>query len=140
MPLGGSEATSGYKGSGLAMLIDILTGVASGSNYSTCVRQWTALNQPGNLGQLFVAVNMCVFTDTFKERLGDFCDIIRCLPPLDSGKPVLVPGDVERQNIKKHKKQGGIIYSNQQMHTFRCLADRLNVLQLRPLKIKPIKC
>jgi len=41
MPLGGSELTSGYKGYGLGAMVDILTGVMSGANYSTQVRKWT---------------------------------------------------------------------------------------------------
>lgn len=139
MPLGGTEANAGYKGTGLAMLVDILTGVAAGANYATHVRQWSALKEPGNLGHLFIAVNMCCFTDTFKERLNDFCELMRCLPPLEENKPVMVPGDVERNTILKHRKQGGIIYSEKQMQAFRCLADRLGVLMMRPFKLKPVK-
>ncbi|MFP4367824.1 MAG: Ldh family oxidoreductase, partial [Bacteroidales bacterium] len=35
LPLGGTDEMSGYKGYGLSLLVDILSGVLSGSNFGT---------------------------------------------------------------------------------------------------------
>ena len=70
MPLGGEEINSGYKGYGLGMLVDILCGLMSGSNYGPHVRHWSNyIDQVANLGQFFVAIDPNCFAPGFSDRL-----------------------------------------------------------------------
>ena len=69
LPLGGSEDTSGYKGYGLALLVEIFCGILSGSAWGPQVRKWKVQDEIANLGQCFVAINPAAFTDDFNERM-----------------------------------------------------------------------
>ena len=69
LPLGGSEVTSGYKGYGLALLVEIFCGILSGSNWGPHVRKWKVQDQIANLGQCFVAIDPGAFTDDFNVRM-----------------------------------------------------------------------
>ncbi len=57
LPLGGAEATAGYKGYGLAMMVDILTGVLAGANFGSRVIPFSTTRGPSDLGQLFLAID-----------------------------------------------------------------------------------
>lgn len=85
MPLGGAEITSGYKGFGLAALVEILCGISAGAHYGTHVRKWTlsgAAEPDTNLGQVFIAVDPNCFAPGFTDRMSDMNDILRNLPPV----------------------------------------------------------
>jgi LDH2 family malate/lactate/ureidoglycolate dehydrogenase len=45
MPLGGDEINSGYKGYGLAMMVELLCGLMSGSKYAQNIRHWTSYSE-----------------------------------------------------------------------------------------------
>ena len=73
MPLGGEEINSGYKGYGLGMLVDILCGLMSGSNYGPNIRHWHHyVGEIANLGQFFVAIDPECFAPGFSDRLQVF--------------------------------------------------------------------
>ncbi|GAB0088322.1 uncharacterized protein DMENIID0001_027250 [Sergentomyia squamirostris] len=133
MPLGGEEVTSGYKGYGLGALVEIMCGIMSGSNYASNIRKWThaGADQLANLGQCFIAVDPNCFAPGFEDRLGDFNQLLRNLPPSDPEKPVLVAGDPEKAHMAKVEQAGGINYHENQLKTCADLAERL--------KIKPIQ-
>ena len=77
MPLGGEEINSGYKGYGLGMLVDILCGLMSGSNYGPNIRHWHHyVGEIANLGQFFVAIDPECFAPGFSDRLQVFFKII----------------------------------------------------------------
>ena len=70
MPLGGEEINSGYKGYGLGMLVELLCGLMSGSNYGPHIRHWHNYSgQIADLGQFFVAIDPARFSPDFGERL-----------------------------------------------------------------------
>jgi LDH2 family malate/lactate/ureidoglycolate dehydrogenase len=49
LPLGGSEEQGGYKGYGLAFMIEILCGILSGSSYGPFIRNWKSTSEEANL-------------------------------------------------------------------------------------------
>lgn len=132
MPLGGAEITSGYKGYGLGAMVDILSGVMAGANYSTKVRKWThaGANTSADLGQVFIAVNPDCFAPDFEERMTDFNGRLRGTKPTDPAKPVLLAGDKEALNMKAVDEAGGVQYLENQLKTCDALAERLKI---RPL-------
>mgnify|MGYP000140301875 CR=1 FL=1 len=51
MPLGGAEETSGYKGYGLAMMVEIFCGILANGAYGPNVRRWKNTDTVANLVQ-----------------------------------------------------------------------------------------
>ncbi|WAR24475.1 MDH-like protein, partial [Mya arenaria] len=49
MPLGGAEETGGYKGYGLAMMVEIFCGILSNASYGPNVRRWKNTDRIANL-------------------------------------------------------------------------------------------
>ncbi|XP_021697897.1 uncharacterized protein LOC5575133 [Aedes aegypti] len=129
MPLGGTELTSGYKGYGLAAMVEVFCGIMAGSNYSTKVRKWThaGADSEADLGQCFVAINPECFAPGFEGRVSDLNSILRNMPRTDESKPVLVPGDPERNHMAKVDTEGGLAYHENQIKTCNQLSERLGV-------------
>lgn len=90
-PLGGAgELNAGYKGYGLALVVEILTGVLSGGLLS--------LDMKGqHICHCFAAIDTSAFDGPFviSRRVGDLAARLRSLPSVD-GHDVLVAGDKER--------------------------------------------
>ncbi|KAJ8916324.1 hypothetical protein NQ315_005019 [Exocentrus adspersus] len=127
MPLGGDEINSGYKGYGIGMLVEIFCGILSGSKYGPHIRKWGAHGDVANLGQAFIAINPQCFADGFQDRMSDLMGYIRNMEPIDPSKPVLVHGDPEKIHMEKVKKDGGLLYVQNQHDTNAKLAEELKV-------------
>jgi LDH2 family malate/lactate/ureidoglycolate dehydrogenase len=127
MPLGGPEINSGYKGYGLALMVEIFCGIMGGCKYGPNVRKWMTASEAANLGQCFVALDPSCFAPGFEGRLSDLMQSLRNLEPVDPTKPVLVAGDPEVANVKKVRETGGIQYHINQITSCATLAKNLDV-------------
>ncbi|KAM3956669.1 putative oxidoreductase YjmC isoform 1-T2 [Aphomia sociella] len=129
MPLGGKEETSGYKGFGLAAMVELFCGISSGSNYGHHVRSWSHSGDggPANLGHCFIAVDPQQFAPDFGDRLADSIQHWRKLEPTDPSLPVLAPGDKEKKSAKDTDAKGTVSYVKQQIESSMTLAKRLKV-------------
>jgi LDH2 family malate/lactate/ureidoglycolate dehydrogenase len=132
MPLGGMEATAGYKGYGLAMMVELMCGTLGGGMYAHHIRKWTSTeHRPADLGQSFIAVDPEAFAPDFQTRLDTFIEEMRQLEPQSQcGEPVLVAGDPERAHMQKVKEDGGILYHSNVLQAMETLAEWLNVAKL----------
>ncbi|XP_052808242.1 uncharacterized oxidoreductase YjmC-like isoform X1 [Mya arenaria] len=132
-PLGGAENTSGYKGYGLSMMVEIFCGIMGGAKYAHHVRKWKdPVQNEANLGQCFVAIDPRAFADGFEDRMSDLIDYCRNLQPAEEGVEVMVPGDPERKHMAKCDQQGGILYHPNQIKFAHDIAAKLNIA---PMKI-----
>ncbi|KAK7873581.1 hypothetical protein R5R35_009283 [Gryllus longicercus] len=128
MPLGGAESTSGYKGYGLALMVELLCGVLAGATYGPDVRKWMGdEDRPADLGQCFVAVDPQCFAPGFEGRLQDLLSKLRAMEPADPAAPVLVAGDPERAHEAKVEREGGVSYHPSQIIACEELAKSLGV-------------
>lgn len=131
MPLGGSERNSGYKGYGLALMIEILCGILSGSQFGPNIRTWKTGDRIADLGHCFIAINPEAFASGSKERLSTLLKQLRDLPIIGE-EPVLIAGDPERQHMQKVDKEGGITYHPNQLKASEKFAKHMGV---RPMKL-----
>ncbi|VEN47031.1 unnamed protein product [Callosobruchus maculatus] len=138
MPLGGTELNSGYKGFGLGMLVEILSGLLPGSNYGLLIPKWGASTEIRNLGHCFIAIDPMHFVPGFQDRMTDLMEMMRNLEPIDPERPVLVPGDVERENEERVRKEGGICYIQNQHDTNAKLAQELGVQPMGSIAARPL--
>ncbi|XP_045158962.2 uncharacterized oxidoreductase YjmC-like [Mercenaria mercenaria] len=132
MPLGGSELTGGYKGYGLAMMVEIFCGILGNASYGPNVRRWKNTDTVANLGQCFIAINPEAFAPGFSERLDDLMNTCRHLEPMEHEEEVLVAGDPERQHMAMCDTRGGIPYHPNQIQYGLDLAEKLSV---QPMKL-----
>lgn len=55
MPLGGPELSSGYKGYGLAMLVEIFCGILAGAEFGPRIRLWKDTDRIANLVSIMMS-------------------------------------------------------------------------------------
>lgn len=86
----------GAKGSGLAMMVEILAGVLSGSAHTGDVRDWVAdFDGPADVGHFFMAIKIEAFMPLkeFETRMETTIGRLKTLPRADGFDEVLYPGE-----------------------------------------------
>ena len=99
----------GHKGYGLALLVDLFAGLLSGAAYLTHVKSWVdAPDEPQNLGHFFILIDTRHLGSTtwLAQRMNDFAAILHGSPPAEASRPVLVPGEIELDNLARHRRDG----------------------------------
>ncbi|MCM3740928.1 Ldh family oxidoreductase [Oceanobacillus luteolus] len=108
------EALKGYllplgpKGSGLAMMIDIMSGVMTGALFGKDIPRMYDDKEPQRLGHLFMAIDPECFIEieTFKSRMDERIEQTVKSTPADGYEQVYMPGDIEEMNREKHEREG----------------------------------
>lgn len=84
-----------YKGAGLILLTEIITGLLGGGAYLSNIRRPAerASKEAGE-SQCLIAINIEKFTElgAFKHRAKNFAKLIESLPRLDKDVPIRIPG------------------------------------------------
>ncbi|KAK7508487.1 hypothetical protein BaRGS_00000053 [Batillaria attramentaria] len=133
MPLGGPEETSGYKGYGLGMMVEVFCGILSGAAFGPFIAHWALRDGPADVSHCFVAIDPEAFAPGFPDRMSQLLDHCRNLEPAEGETEVLVPGDPERQHMAMCDKLGGIPYKPKQIQ----VADEFAAKHgIEPLKRK----
>jgi ureidoglycolate dehydrogenase (NAD+) len=99
----------GYKGYGLALIVDLFAGLLSGASYLTHVTSWIDEPEaPQDLGHFFILIDTRNLGPStwLAERVTDFVQILHSTPPADAAKPVLVPGEMEMDRLERHRRDG----------------------------------
>ncbi|MGZ5099159.1 MAG: Ldh family oxidoreductase [Usitatibacter sp.] len=99
----------GYKGYGLALVVDLFAGLLSGGAYLTHVKSWSEEpREPGNLGHFFLLIDAARLgpPDWLAGRMADFASILHDTPAAEPGKPVLLPGEIELDNMDRQRREG----------------------------------
>jgi LDH2 family malate/lactate/ureidoglycolate dehydrogenase len=98
----------GAKGSGLAMMVDILTGVMTGAMYGAKVPRFYDDPVPQDLGHIFAAINIDTMMpfDMFLDRMADKERETRESAPATGFEQVFMPGDLEYLRAEQAEKAG----------------------------------
>lgn len=95
LPLGGlGEEFGGHKGSGLAFIVDIISGVLSGAAWGIHVG-YTVNTVPANVGHAFAAIDIEAFmsNEEFYERLDKYISEIKSLRKHPDADRIWIPGE-----------------------------------------------
>jgi len=97
----------GYKGYGLALMVDLFAGVLSGAEYLTRVNSW--IDEPQleqKIGHFFVVIDATRLgtQEWLAERVGDFAAIVHETVPADPANPVRLPGESEMRNMARQQR------------------------------------
>ncbi len=120
---------AGYKGYGLALVVEILcstlTGMPAGPKIS---RMFPLDGRRRQLGHFFVAMDIARFTDLrgFRNRLALLLKSLRSVRAAPGGGKVMVAGDPEWENLIKRRRRG-IPVSHQELDDFREIASALEI-------------
>lgn len=127
-PLGGDEEHCGYKGYGLGMMVDVLTGVLSGGKFGVDLGGWRKAESqgPADLSHCFLAIDPEAFADDFPARMQHMVDQMHSLPREREDLPVLVAGDPEVARRKKQEAEG-VLYNPKVVDALRKLSVDLKV-------------
>ena len=97
-----------FKGSGLAWMVDIISGVFTGANHGGKVKDpFNDFTGPQNVGHLFIAIKPSIFVGKkYLSRIKKNLKIVKRLPKSNKIKEILYPGENKYANYKKNFKKG----------------------------------
>ncbi|KAM5350405.1 hypothetical protein ACJ41O_006910 [Fusarium nematophilum] len=107
--LNGSMAPiGGPKGSGIAILMDIMSGVLSGAAFGGQVGDQYKEVRPQDVGHCFIAIKPDVFmsSDEFRSRMDTLVQRVHDVTPASGFDEVLFPGEPEHRLAIKRREQG----------------------------------
>ena len=97
---------AGFRGSGLAWMVDILSGVFTGGNHGGKVKDpFDDFTGPQNIGHLFIVMKANLFMKNFNQRIEENIKRIKKLPKLKGVKEILYPGQNKFSRYKKNYKK-----------------------------------
>ncbi len=101
---------AGFRGSGLAWMVDILSGVLTGGNHAGRVKDpFDDFSGPQNIGHLIITFKSNVFTNNFNKRIKENINIIKKLPKIKGTKNILYPGENKFFRYKNNMKKNILI-------------------------------
>ena len=97
---------AGYRGSGLAWMVDILSGVLTGGNHSGRVKDpFEDFTGPQNIGHLFITFKTNLFVKDYNKRIKDNIKRVKRLPKVKGIKEIMYPGQNKYKRYKMNLKK-----------------------------------
>jgi len=111
LPLGGEgELYSGYKGYGMALMVDVLCGVLSGGAYADMVdtKGPKGEGRPAAVAHFFLALKIENFVDreTFCEHMDDLIDRLKNSTKAEGQSRIYIHGEKEYELYETYKRDG----------------------------------
>jgi LDH2 family malate/lactate/ureidoglycolate dehydrogenase len=103
------QPIGGYKGYGLSLAIDILTGVLCAGGFSTHVDlMYKNISAPTNTAHTCAALLIDSFTplDEFRRRMDEIIHLMRSCPRAVGIERIYVPGEIEYETEKERRASG----------------------------------
>ncbi|WP_232309644.1 Ldh family oxidoreductase [Candidatus Pelagibacter sp. RS39] len=113
---------AGFRGSGLAWMVDILSGVLTGGNHAGRVKDpFEDFSGPQNIGHLFITFKTNLFVKDYNKRIKDNIKKVKRLPKVKGVKEIMYPG----QNKYKRYKMN----LNKEIKISKIIKDELEILK-----------
>ena len=105
--LGTQLPISGFKGSGLAWMVDILSGVLTGSSHGGKTKDpFDDFTGPQNIGHLFITINPSIFIGkNYLKEIKKNISLVKKLPRAKGFSDILYPGERKDKTYKKNLKK-----------------------------------
>ena len=93
-----------FKGSGLAWMVDILSGVLTGSSHGGKTKDpFDDFTGPQNVGHLFITINPKIFAgNNFMKEMKKNIKLVKKLPKAKGFSSILYPGERKNKAYKKN--------------------------------------
>jgi ureidoglycolate dehydrogenase (NAD+) len=95
---GAMQPMAGYKGYGIALLIEILAGVLTGAAFMNDLKTWIIDTDAHiNQGHAFFAIDPAIMMplDQFKARMDDLVQRVKTTPTAPGAERIYLPGEME---------------------------------------------
>ena len=97
---------AGFRGSGLAWMVDILSGVLTGGNHAGRVKDpFDDFSGPQNIGHLFITFKTNLFVKDYNIRIKDNIKRIKKLPKIRGIREIMYPGQNKYKRFKTNSKK-----------------------------------
>ena len=121
LPLGSTRESGSHKGYGLSCMVDILTGILSGTGYGMV---------PGrpNFSHYVAAYSIQAFTevDRFKELMDDYLRALKSTPAAPGHDRILVAGQAEWES-EQDRRVNGIPLHKEVVQWFRDICNEMDI-------------
>ena len=123
------QPLGGYKGYGLSLFLDILTGVLSGGGFSTHVKAlYEQVARPSEVAHTCAALRIDALMPLaeFCERIDAIIQLMQACPKADGVERIYVPGEIEHETEKRRNAEG-IPLNSELQEELRALGTQLGV-------------
>lgn len=127
--VGALRPAAGPKGYGLAIMVDVLSGLLTGMNPSYEVGPlYSAFDQPMRLGHCIGVIDIDTLrdVDAFKADVGQYIDRLKAVEPRESFEEVKLPGEIETER-RRNNETNGIPLRPSTVESLRQVAERYGV-------------
>ena len=97
-----------HKGYAIAAMVDMLSGVLTGSGFLSAVHSPYQTAEKSNCGHLMIALDIQAFQPLaeFNARMEQFIAEIKAVPLATGFEEVFYPGEIESRNDARNRKEG----------------------------------
>lgn len=124
---------AGHKGYAIAVMMDMLSGVLTGSAFGTGVHGPYQTEQRSGAGQFMIALDIAAIQPLaeFGARMERYIAELKSVPLAQGFDEVVYPGELEARNDARHRSEG-LVLPPDTLADLRKLADELGLTQQLP--------
>jgi LDH2 family malate/lactate/ureidoglycolate dehydrogenase len=99
---------AGHKGYAIAVMMDMLSGVLTGSSFGAAVQGPYQSEKRSGCGHLIIALKIAAFMPTaeFAARMEQLIEQLKSTPLASGSAEILYPGELEARNAERHMREG----------------------------------
>jgi LDH2 family malate/lactate/ureidoglycolate dehydrogenase len=107
-PLGATRELGGHKGYGLAVMVDILSGVLAGAGFADVRPRREPDRTRADIGHFFGAIDVARFRDliAFKADMDDLLEALKDSPKAEGQERIYVAGEPEWECEQRRRREG----------------------------------
>ena len=123
-----------HKGYAIAAMVDMLSGVLTGSGFLSAVHSPYNTAEKSNCGHLMIAMNVAAFQPLaeFNKRMERFIAEIKSVPLAKGYDEVFYPGEIEAGNDARNRKEG-LLFPDDTLADLRRIAKETRLVSKLPL-------
>ena len=127
---------AGHKGYAIAVVMDMLSGVLTGSAFGTGVHGPYQTQQRSGAGQFMIALDIAAIQPLaeFGARMERYIAELKSVPLAQGFDEVVYPGELEARNDARHRAEG-LVLPPDTLADLRKLADELGLTQQLPFAV-----
>lgn len=117
----------GYKGYGLAMMVEVFAATLSGAAMTGDVHAWNQNPEVGgNVGHMFMAIDLSKLGDpeSYSGRVEKMIDEIKAAKKAEGVEKIYYPGEIEQEKMAKCLEEGFVEINDETMANIAALEEK----------------